>query len=67
MKQYLDLLKHVMETGVDKPNRTGIDTRSVFGAQMRFDLSKGFQGYEKIRDGFKDNYQSAEQNVYAIN
>ncbi len=42
MKQYLDLLKHVMETGVDKPNRTGIDTRSVFGAQMRFDLSKGF-------------------------
>ncbi len=42
MKQYLDLLKQVMETGVDKPNRTGIDTRSVFGAQMRFDLSKGF-------------------------
>ncbi len=42
MKQYLDLLKHVMETGVDKPNRTGIDTRSIFGAQMRFDLSKGF-------------------------
>lgn len=42
MKQYLDLLKHIMETGTDKPNRTGIDTRSVFGAQMRFDLSKGF-------------------------
>ncbi|MBQ8250416.1 MAG: thymidylate synthase [Alphaproteobacteria bacterium] len=42
MKQYLDLLDHVMKTGVDKPNRTGIDTRSIFGAQMRFDLSKGF-------------------------
>lgn len=42
MKQYLDLLEHIMTTGVDKPNRTGIDTRSVFGAQMRFDLSKGF-------------------------
>lgn len=42
MKQYLDLLQHIMENGTDKPNRTGIDTRSVFGAQMRFDLSKGF-------------------------
>lgn len=42
MKQYLDLLRFVYENGTDKPNRTGIDTRSVFGAQMRFDLSKGF-------------------------
>lgn len=42
MKQYLDLLEHIMTNGADKPNRTGIDTRSVFGAQMRFDLSKGF-------------------------
>ena len=42
MKQYLDLLEHIMKNGTDKPNRTGIDTRSVFGAQMRFDLSKGF-------------------------
>ena len=42
MKQYLDLLKKVYEEGTDKPNRTGIDTRSIFGAQMRFDLSKGF-------------------------
>ncbi len=42
MKAYLDVLQHIFENGVDKPNRTGIDTRSVFGAQMRFDLSKGF-------------------------
>lgn len=42
MKQYLDLLAHVMETGANKSDRTGTGTRSVFGYQMRFDLSKGF-------------------------
>ena len=42
MKAYLDLMRHVHENGVDKSDRTGTGTRSVFGYQMRFDLSKGF-------------------------
>lgn len=42
MQQYNELLRHVMETGADKGDRTGTGTRSVFGYQMRFDLSKGF-------------------------
>ncbi len=42
MKQYLDLLRHVMDNGSDRGDRTGTGTRSVFGYQMRFDLSQGF-------------------------
>ncbi len=42
MKQYLDLMRHVKENGTQKGDRTGTGTKSVFGYQMRFDLSAGF-------------------------
>ncbi|MCE9508045.1 MAG: thymidylate synthase [Alphaproteobacteria bacterium] len=42
MQQYLDLMRHVLDTGVRKANRTGIDTLSTFGYQNRYDLAAGF-------------------------
>jgi thymidylate synthase len=42
MKQYLDLMRHVLDHGTLKGDRTGVGTRSVFGYQMRFDLTQGF-------------------------
>ena len=42
MKQYLDLLRHIRENGTMKHDRTGVGTQSIFGYQMRFDLSQGF-------------------------
>ena len=42
MRQYLEMMRHVRENGVRKEDRTGTGTLSVFGHQMRFDLSAGF-------------------------
>ncbi len=42
MQQYLDLLARVLDTGTDRRDRTGVGTRAIFGAQMRFDLDDGF-------------------------
>ena len=42
MKQYLELMRDVVENGVQRGDRTGTGTRSVFGRQLRFDLNEGF-------------------------
>ena len=42
MRQYLDLMQRVLDHGSAQNDRTGVGTRSLFGAQMRFDLSEGF-------------------------
>lgn len=53
MKQYQELVKYVLENGEDVNDRTGVGTRSVFGYQMRFDLSKGFPAVTTKRLAWK--------------
>lgn len=53
MKQYLDSLQYIMENGTDKPNRTGIDTRALFGVQMRFNMNHGFPAVTTKRLAWK--------------
>ena len=42
MKQYLDALKYVLDSGTDRKDRTGVGTRAVFGMQLRFSMDDGF-------------------------
>ena len=53
MRQYLDALSYIMEHGVDKPDRTGVGTRAVFGMQQRYDLSQGFPAITTKKLGMK--------------
>ena len=53
MKQYLDLVRHVRDTGARKRDRTGVGTLSVFGYQMRFDLNAGFPAVTSKRLHFR--------------
>jgi len=53
MQKYLDLLGQVMETGVDRPDRTGTGTRSVFGGHVRFNLNDGFPAVTTKKLAFK--------------
>ena len=41
-KEYLKLCNHILQNGIEKDDRTGVGTKSVFGYQMKFDLSEGF-------------------------
>jgi len=52
MKQYLDALRHILENGVDKEDRTGTGTKAVFGMQMRFNMNDGFPAITTKRLAF---------------
>lgn len=53
MKEYHNLLQHIMDNGIDGPSRTGVGTRSVFGYQMRFNLRDGFPAVTTKKLQFK--------------
>ena len=53
MKQYIDALRHIMDNGIDKPTRTGVDTRGVFGMQMRYSMADGFPAITTKKLAFK--------------
>ncbi len=53
MRQYLDLLKDILENGVDRPDRTGVGSRAVFGRQMRFAMADGFPAVTTKKLAFK--------------
>lgn len=53
MKQYHDLLRHVMDTGIDTDDRTGVGTRSTFGYQVRFNMNDGFPAVTTKRLAWK--------------
>lgn len=53
MKQYLDLLKKVMDEGIDRPDRTGVGTRAIIGQTMRFDMKDGFPAVTTKKLAFK--------------
>lgn len=53
MKQYLKTLQHVLDTGTNRSERTGVGTRAIFGVQQRYDLSKGFPAVTTKKLAFK--------------
>ena len=53
MQSYLQLLEKVLTTGVDRPDRTGTGTRSLFGCQLKFDLQQGFPASDDKKNPLK--------------